>query len=195
MSPGCEKGPLTASHVGPGILLLSTLERLRVVVAARRNRTVGRGMQDSEPLLGASSKCAGPHRKAHWLAGPGPLAMCPVKKLPPFKKKMDLKTMTGNRSHCKEESSSFKGGFYSSFKEQEWGRPELYLCLARDVAYIFPAWFLRLFLLELRGSPRLGALSKKGSHISGVLPCLLSQNKRKVQSLPTTGLCLLCPPS
>ena len=43
--------------------------------------------------------------------------MCLVKKLPLFKKKMDLKTTTGNRSHCEEESSSFKGGFYRSFKE------------------------------------------------------------------------------
>ena len=69
------------------------------------------------PLLGASGKRAGPHGKAHWLAGPGSLAVCLVKKLPLFKKKMDLKTTTGNRSHCEEESSSFKGGFYSSFKE------------------------------------------------------------------------------
>lgn len=155
----------------------------------------GRGTQDSEPLVGTFSKCAGPHGKAHWLAGPGPLAMRQVKKLPPFKKKMDLKTMTGNRSHCEEESSSFKGGFYSSFKEQGWGKAELYLCLAHDVTCVFPVRFLGLFLLELRGSPCLGALSEKGSRVSGFSPCLLSQNKRKVRSLPTTGQCLLCPPS
>ena len=97
-----EKAPLTASHVGPGILLPSTRERPRVVAAALRDRAGGE-RHTRQPLLGASGKRAGPHGKAHWLAGPGPLAVRQVKKLPPFKKKMDLKTMTGNRSHCEED--------------------------------------------------------------------------------------------
>lgn len=45
--------------------------------------------------------------------------MCQRRKLPPFEKKVDLKTMARNRSHCKEKSSLFKRGFYSSYKE--WG--------------------------------------------------------------------------
>ena len=40
-SPGREKGPLTTSHVGPGILLPSTRERLRVVATVLRDRTGG----------------------------------------------------------------------------------------------------------------------------------------------------------
>ena len=36
-----EKGPLTASHAGPGILLPSTQERPRVVAAALRDRAGG----------------------------------------------------------------------------------------------------------------------------------------------------------
>lgn len=117
-----------------------------------------------------------------------------VKKLSPFKKKMDLKTMTGNRSHCEEESSIFKGGFYSSFKEQRWGKPELYLCLARDVAYTFPVWFLRLFLLELKGNSCLGALSEKGSRVSGLLPYYLRiKGKFGASLLQGNAFCALTP--
>lgn len=113
-----EKAPLTASHVGPGILLPSTRERPRVVAAALRDRAGGE-RHTRQPLLGASGKRAGPHGKAHWLAGPGPLAVRQVKKLPPFKKKMDLKTMTGNRSHCEEDiiqEENIQGGILQQFQ-------------------------------------------------------------------------------